>query len=90
MANNAKQKTELSTLKNFNMYDEVHKTKITFEVNGTSVSWEDDRDDHSFEDILNGFMGLAIAQTWLPITILEEMRDFANEHLELLKRNELS
>ena len=81
MVNNAKLKTELNTLKNFNMC----KTKITRVVS----TWESDRDDHSIDEVLNGFMGTLIAQTWLPITVLEGMRDFAQDQLECFS-NELS
>ena len=85
MANNVKLKTELNTLKNFNM----GKTKITIEINGVVSTWESDRDDHSIDEVLNGFMGTLIAQTWLPITVLEGMRDFAQDQLECFS-NELS
>lgn len=65
------------------------KTKITVEVNGTVATWETGRDDHSIDEVLNGFMGTLVAQTWLPITVLEGMRDFAEEQLECLN-HELS
>jgi hypothetical protein len=65
------------------------KTKITVEVNGVVSTWETDRDDHSIDEVLNGFAGTLVAQTWLPITILEGMRDYAEEQLECLN-HELS
>lgn len=60
------------------------KTKITFEVDGVISTWETDRNDHSIDEVLNGFMGTLIAQTWLPITVLEGMKDFAEDQLECL------
>lgn len=43
----------------------------------TELNW-----DAGMEELLDAFYGACIATTWHPITILEGMRDFAEERLE--------
>ncbi|MBP5724826.1 MAG: hypothetical protein J6X18_14785 [Bacteroidales bacterium] len=63
------------------------KTKLTLESYGNVISWESPYTDASMEDLLYAFYGLCVGATWLPKTVLENMRDFAEEHLSVYENN---
>lgn len=65
--------------------DQPRFTKLTMQVGDTVTTWETPHDDLSMEDLLQGFMGLAIGHAWLPITVLTCMKEFAEEQLEVLE-----
>ena len=66
---------------------EKSKTKLTLESYGNVFSYESPYADASMEDLLYAFYGLCVAATWLPKTVLENMRDFAEEHLSVYENN---
>lgn len=55
--------------------------EITYKTEHAMSTWSSEYFDASLEDIFNGIFGMLVAQTWDPQSILEEMRDFAIEHL---------
>ena len=57
------------------------KTVLTLEHADRKVSTELNWD-ASMEDLLDAFYGACITTTWHPTTILEGMKEFAEEHLE--------
>lgn len=61
------------------MKDEV-KTRLIYENNEDRFIWESPYSDVSMEDILDAFYGILIGSTWQPITILQAMKDFLEEH----------
>ena len=63
------------------------KTKLTLESFENTVTWESPHSDVNMEDLLSAFYGLCIAVTWMPQTVLEEMKAFAESHLEVLNLN---
>lgn len=62
------------------------KTVLTLEHADRKVSTELNWD-ASMEDLLDALYGACVATTWHPTTILEGMRDFAEERLEAFGRN---
>ena len=63
------------------------KTKLTLESYGNVIYWESPYSNASMEDLLYAFYGLCVAATWLPKTVLENMQDFAEEHLSVYENN---
>ncbi len=64
-------------------------TKLTCESSyGIKTTYEMDSEDPDIEDLMQGFYTLLIGATWSEITILEYMRDFANDKLAVLKKND--
>lgn len=63
------------------------KTILTIEHSGTKhsseLSW-----DAGMDDLIQSFYGLCIAATWNPVTVLENMKEFAEEHLEVITLKE--
>lgn len=72
------------------MCEEKQLTKLTLQVGDTVASWEVPTTDTDMDDLLNAFMGLLISHTWLPVTVLTSMRDFAEDNIDVLTPNELS
>lgn len=65
------------------MNDEV-KTRLVYESNDNRYIWESPFVDASIEDILDAFFGMMVSATWQPVTVIEAMRDFAEEHSYML------
>lgn len=63
-------------------------TRLTLESYSNKIQWESPHSDASMEDLLYAFYGLCVAATWSPKTILENMRDFAEERLEFMQYKE--
>jgi hypothetical protein len=61
-------------------------TKITMQVGDRTTNWETNCD-CDMNDILWGFFGLLVGNTWYPSTVLSGMKDFIKE---FEKDNELS
>jgi len=68
------------------MWNENEKkiTKLTMEVGDTVTSWEVPYTDCDMDDLLNAFFSLCIGHTWLPSTILESMKNFAENNMSVL------
>ena len=68
------------------MLPENQPTKITIEANGfkhsSELNW-----DASIDDLIQSFYGLCIAASWIPTTVLENMKSFAEEHLDAYGNN---
>ena len=58
--------------------------KISLESNGNKYTAEHNWD-VGIEELVNSFYTLCVGATFMPITILEAMRDFSEEHLEVYK-----
>ena len=63
-------------------------TRIKMQVGDVTTKWEAPYTDCDMDDLLTAFAGLCISHTWLPITVYEEMKRFAEDQLEVLKRKE--
>lgn len=61
-------------------------TRLTLESYGNVYRFEANHCDSDMDEILYAFYGLLTAATWSPITILQAMKQFADERLELLER----
>lgn len=55
-------------------------TRITYETDGAKTVWECPNTDVTIEDVLWGFYGLCIGQTFYPSTVVRGMKEFAEEH----------
>ena len=64
-----------------------NKTKLTLENYDKTISWETPYNDVTMEELLFAFYGLCVSATWTPITVLESMQTFAEEHLSLYKNS---
>lgn len=68
------------------MLPENHPTRITIESNGdkhsSELNW-----DAGIDEVIQSFYGLCVTATWMPTTILENMKSFAEEHLDALGNN---
>ena len=69
-----------------NKIDEVN-TRLIYENNDNRFIWESPYSDVSMEDILNALYGILVADTWLPVTVIECMKDFVDEHSYLLSED---
>jgi hypothetical protein len=65
-------------------------TRLTLESYGNVYRFEADHCDCDMNEMLYAFYGLLTAATWSPITILQEMKQFADERLELLENHQNS
>ena len=65
--------------------EKQEKTCLTLESYGNVYSFEADHCDSDMGEMLYAFYGLLTAATWSPITILQAMKQFADERLELLE-----
>ena len=65
-------------------------TRLTLESYGNVYRFEANHCDSDMDEILYAFYGLLTAATWSPITILQSMREFADERLELLENHQNS
>lgn len=54
--------------------------KITYETEDGTTTWQSPYSDVTIDDILWGFYGLCIGQTWYPTTVISGMREFAKKH----------
>lgn len=61
------------------------KTSLTLESYGNVYRFEANHCDSDMDEMLYAFYGLLTAATWSPITILQAMKQFADERLELLE-----
>ena len=55
--------------------------EITLKMNEVTVSYKHPAWDLGANEIIEGFYGLMVAQTFLPETVLRCMKEFAEEHL---------
>lgn len=60
-------------------------TRITMQVGDVKTCWEAPYTDCKMDDLLTAFTGLLVSHTWLPVTVLEGMKTYAEEELEVLK-----
>lgn len=65
-------------------------TRLTLESYGNVYRFEADHCDCDMEEMLYAFYGLLTAATWSPITILQSMKEFSDERLELLENHQNS
>ena len=56
------------------------KTKLTLQIDGNTVSWENDFMDNSLEELYNAFEGLLVTHTFTQ----EQIREFLIEKSEEL------
>ena len=61
--------------------------KLSLQTENSIVTWETPYFDASMEDILEGFYGLCVAQTWHPTTVISKMLEFAEERKSILSEN---
>ena len=66
------------------------KTCLTLESYGNVYRFETDHCDCDMDEMLYAFYGLLTAATWSPITILQSMKGFVDERLELLEKHQNS
>lgn len=45
-----------------------------------TMSWHSDAPDESLEDIVNGFFSCLVGLTWHPDSIIQEFKNFVDEH----------
>jgi hypothetical protein len=58
--------------------------KITYQTEDSTVTWESPYIDVSMENILDGFYGLCVAQTWHPSTIISKVLEFAEDRKSII------
>lgn len=63
-------------------------TKITMQVGDVTTTWETPFTDCTMDDLLDAFVGMCVAHTWLPVTVYETMKDFAENNLSVLKKKD--
>lgn len=66
--------------------EKQEKTILTLETYGNVYRFEANHCDSDMDEMLYAFYGLLTAATWSPITILQSMKQFADDRLELLER----
>ena len=76
------------------MYDEYKEsksenTRLTLESYGNVYRFEANHPDSDMDEMLYAFYGLLTAATWSPKTILQSMKEFADERLECFKEDSL-
>ena len=68
--------------------EEKQFTRLTLENSyGHKITVDWDHEDVDIEDLLNAFYASLIELTWLPETVLRNMRDFADERLSLYEKD---
>ena len=65
-------------------------TRLTLESYGNVYRFEANHCDSDMDEMLYAFYGLLTAATWSPITILQAMKQFADERLELMENHQNS
>jgi hypothetical protein len=65
-------------------------TRLTLESYGNVYRFEADHCGCDMDEMLYAFYGLLTAATWSPITILQSMKQFTDERLELLENHQNS
>lgn len=65
-------------------------TRLTLESYGNVYRFEANHCDSDMDEMLYAFYGLLTAATWSPTTILQAMKEFADERLELLENHQNS
>ena len=63
--------------------EDLKPAKLTLEINDQKISVEMPWD-VPIGDMLSTFYGMCITATWQPVTVLENMKEFAEEKLEAL------
>ena len=61
--------------------------RLTLEINDQKISVEMPWD-VPIDDMLSTFYGMCITATWQPVTVLKNMKEFAEEKLETLGYSE--
>ena len=56
--------------------------KITYETESGTTTWQSPYSDVTIDDILWGFYGLCVGQTWCPTPVISGMREFAKDHAD--------
>ena len=65
--------------------EDLKPAKLTLEINDQKISVEMPWDTQ-ISAMLDAFYGVCVTATWSPITVLEYMKEFAEEKLEVLGR----
>lgn len=61
---------------------EYKNTKLTLQIGDCTCTMEKKGTDPSAEDILQMLYAAMVGQTFLPVTVIDSMRDFAEENTE--------
>ena len=64
------------------------KTKLTLQIDGNTVSWENDFMDNSLEELYNAFEGLLVTQTFSQEQIRHFLIEKGEEFNEIYFKNE--
>ena len=64
------------------------KTRLVYETENDRYIWESPYMDVDMQDILDAFFGMLVSATWQPSTIVNAMKDFVDEHNDLLDSDE--
>lgn len=65
--------------------EDLKPARLTLEINDQKISVEMPWD-VPIGDMLSTFYGMCVTATWQPVTVLEYMKEFAEEKLEALGR----
>lgn len=61
--------------------------KISYQTENSTSTWESPYYDADFDNILEGFYGMCVAQGWHPVTVISKMMEFAKERDSILSDN---
>lgn len=64
------------------------KTRLVFETDENRYIWESPYLDVTMDDILNALYGILVSATWQPETVIKCMKDFAEEHDYLIRKDD--
>lgn len=64
------------------------KTKLTLQIDGNTVSWENDFMDNSLEELYNAFEGLLVTHTFTQEQIRKFLIEKSEEFNELYFKND--
>lgn len=70
------------------MSEKFKGTRLTYETEHGTTVWESPYSDVTMNDVLWGFYGICIAQTWFPSTVINCMKEFTEKHETDHKNNE--
>ena len=65
------------------------KTRLVYETENDRYIWESPYMDVDMQDILDAFFGMLVSATWQPITIINAMKDFVDEHHDMLDSDDI-
>lgn len=67
--------------------DRTWKIELT-DNDGIKTSWESPKWDSTTSELIQAFAGLMISHTFVPKSVYETMKEFAEEQMELCKDSE--